>query len=69
VRYRGVVATDEEDARRRRIGIALIALVAALFIVELIALATGAIVVALVCAAALTVGWFVFRSATRRGGR
>jgi hypothetical protein len=65
----GPVNTDGEELRRKRVGIALIALVAALFIVELVALATGAILVALVCAAALTVGWFLFRGAMRRGER
>jgi len=63
------VATEGEELRRRRIGIAMITLVVALFVLELIALATGAIVLALVCAAVLTVGWFVFRSFMRRGGR
>jgi hypothetical protein len=63
------VATEGEELRRRRIGIALIALVAALFVLELIALVTGAIVLAVVCAAVLTVGWFVVRGFMRRSGR
>ena len=63
------MSTDERELRRRRIGIATIVLVAALFVLELVALATGAIVLALVCAAVLTVGWFVFRSVMRRSGR
>lgn len=67
-RYRGPVAAEDQELRRRRLGIALIALVAALFVVELIALATGQILVALVCAALLTVSWFAFRSAVRRRG-
>lgn len=63
------MATEGEELRRRRIGIALIALVAALFVLELIALVTGAIVLAVVCAAVLTVGWFVVRGFMRRSGR
>ena len=63
------MTSEGEELRRRRIGIALITLVAALFALELIALATGALVLALVCAGALTVSWFVFRSYARRRGR
>jgi hypothetical protein len=63
------MSQGSEDARRRRLGIALIALVAALFVVELIALAVGNLVIAAACAAVFIVGWFVLRAQMRRAGR
>jgi hypothetical protein len=53
------------DARARRTAIALVVLVALLFVVEVVALATGQLVVAVACAALFIVAWFVLRRAQR----
>jgi hypothetical protein len=60
------VAPSETDPVQRRVAIALVALVLALFIVECVALALGAIVLAVACAAVFVVAWFCLRSWSRR---
>ncbi len=57
-----------DDARRRRIGIALVALAIVLFIVELVALAMGLIEVAALVFVIFIGGWFALRSYQRRTG-
>jgi len=52
----------------RRTGIVLIVVLALLFVVELVALATGQLVVAVVCAGLFTAAWFAMRSYTKRRG-
>ena len=53
----------------RRTGLVLVAAVVILFVIELVALAFGLIVLAVACAAAFTLGWFVLRGWMRRTGR
>ncbi len=55
-----------DEARRRRIGIALVALAIVLFIVELVALAFGLIEVAALIFVIFIAGWFALRSYQRR---
>ncbi|HSJ73866.1 MAG TPA: hypothetical protein VK904_06080 [Miltoncostaeaceae bacterium] len=57
-----------EDARRRRIAIALVALAIVLFIVEIIALAVGLLEVAALIFVIFVGGWFALRSYQRRTG-
>ena len=57
-----------DDARRRRIGIALVALAIVLFIVELVALAVGLLEVAALIFVIFVGGWFALRSYQRRTG-
>jgi Flp pilus assembly protein TadB len=63
------MAQGPDPARRRRIGIALIALVAIVFVVQIAALALGKTVLSAVCFALLILGWFVLRSYVRRRER
>ena len=58
-----------EPERRRRVGIALIALVGIVFVVQIAALALGKTVLSAVCAALLVAGWFVLRSFVRKRER
>ncbi len=58
-----------DSERRRRLGIALIALVAIVFVVQITALALGQTVLSAVCAVLLILSWFVFRSFVRRRDR
>ena len=58
-----------DPERRRRLGIALIALVAIVFVVQITALALGQTVLSAVCAVLLILSWFVFRSFVRRRDR
>jgi hypothetical protein len=55
--------------RRRTIGILLAGLVLLLFVVEIVALATGQLTLAAVCGALLIGGWFLLRSWQRNSGR
>ena len=57
--------TDEEE-RRRRIGILLVAAALALFAVQLVAVALGAFEVAGLIFIVFVIGWFVLRSWARR---
>jgi hypothetical protein len=62
--------SSERDPRQARRGaIVAIAVVVLLFAVELVALALGALEVAVGCAIVLTIGWFVLRSHRRRAER
>ena len=67
-RYPGVMATPAEDARRKRIAIALVALAIVLFVLELVALAVGLIEVAALIFVIFIGGWFALRSYQRRTG-
>jgi hypothetical protein len=58
-----------DSERRRRIGIALIALVAIVFVVQILALVTGQALLSGICAVLLIAGWFVLRSFLRRHRR
>jgi hypothetical protein len=58
-----------DPERRRRLGIAMIALVAIVFVVQITALALGQTVLSAVCAVLLILSWFVFRSFVRRRDR
>jgi hypothetical protein len=58
-----------DDARRRRIGLALVALVVVLFIAQIVALALGLLTVSALIFAIFIAGWFVLRSYQRRTGR
>ena len=62
------MAKPAEDARRRRIAIALVALAIVLFVLELVALAVGLIEVAALIFVIFIGGWFALRSYQRRTG-
>jgi hypothetical protein len=62
------MATPAEDARRKRIAIALVALAILLFVLELVALALGLIEVAALIFVIFIGGWFALRSYQRRTG-
>jgi membrane-bound ClpP family serine protease len=62
------MATPAEDARRRRIAIALVALAIVLFVLELVALVVGLIEVAALIFVIFIGGWFALRSYQRRTG-
>jgi hypothetical protein len=68
-RYPWAVESPADEARRRRIGIALVALAIGLFIVELVALALGALEIAALIFVIFVGGWFALRSYQRRTGR
>ncbi|MDX6554207.1 MAG: hypothetical protein QOD86_402 [Miltoncostaeaceae bacterium] len=59
-------APPRDPERRRRLGIALIVLVAIVFVVQVLALVLGKALLSGVCAVLLIVGWFVLRSFIRR---
>jgi len=63
------MAAPADEARRRRIGIALVALALALFAVELVALALGQLEIAALIFVIFIGGWFALRSYQRRTGR
>lgn len=63
------MTASDDDARRRRIGLMLIALVLALFIAQIVALALGLLTVSALIFAIFIAGWFVLRSYQRRTGR
>jgi hypothetical protein len=60
------VATPADEARRRRIGIALVAAALALFVVQMVALALGSLEVAGLIFVVYVAGWFALRSWQRR---
>lgn len=55
-----------EDARRRRIGLILVACALALFVAQMVALALGALEVSALIFLVFVAGWFVLRSHQRR---
>lgn len=55
-----------EDSSRRRLALIALIGIAALFIVECVAVASGQIVLASVCAAVFLVTWFVVRAVLGR---
>ncbi|MGD9697031.1 MAG: hypothetical protein AB7V42_15375 [Thermoleophilia bacterium] len=63
------MAPPADDARRRRVGIALAAVALALFAIELVALALGRLEIAGVVFVVFIGGWFALRSYIRRTGR
>jgi hypothetical protein len=62
------VERPADEARRRRIAIALVALAIFLFIVEIVALAVGLLEVAALIFVIFIGGWFALRSYQRRTG-
>lgn len=63
------MAASADEARRRRIGIALVGLAIVLFVAELVALAVGLLEVAALIFVIFIGGWFALRSYQRRTGR
>ena len=62
------MGTPHDDARRRRIGLMLVAAALLLFVAQIVALALGSLEVAALIFAVFVVGWFVLRSYQRRAG-
>ena len=58
-----------DDTRRRRVGLALIALALLLFVAEIVAIALGWIEVAGLIFVVFAAGWFALRSYQKRTGR
>ncbi len=58
-----------DDTRRRRVGLALIALALVLFVAEMVAIALGWIEVAGLIFVVFAAGWFALRSYQKRTGR
>jgi hypothetical protein len=59
------MATADDEARRRRLGIALLVLVLLLFVGQMVALAIGSLEVAAIIFVVFVIGWFVLRSYIR----
>lgn len=57
-----------EEARRRRVGLALVAAALALFAAQMVALAFGALEVSALIFLVFVAGWFALRSYQRRTG-
>lgn len=57
-----------EQARRRRIGLALVAVAVVLFAAQMVALALGALEISALIFVVFVAGWFVLRSYQRRTG-
>jgi hypothetical protein len=57
-----------EETRRRRIGLALVALACVLFAAQIVALAVGALEVSALIFVVFVAGWFALRSYQRRTG-
>lgn len=62
----GGMERTPEEARRRRIGLILVAAALALFVAQMIALAVGALEVSALIFLVFVAGWFVLRSYQRR---
>jgi hypothetical protein len=62
------VERPADEARRRRIAIALVVLAIVLFILELVAIALGLLEVAALIFVIFVGGWFALRSYQRRTG-
>jgi membrane-bound ClpP family serine protease len=63
------MATAPDEARRRRVGLALIAVALLLFVAEMVAIALGRLEVAGLIFLVFAAGWFALRSYQRRTGR
>jgi membrane-bound ClpP family serine protease len=63
------MGTAPDDTRRRRVGLALIALALLLFVGEMVAIVLGQIEVAGLIFLVFAAGWFVLRSYQKRTGR
>jgi membrane-bound ClpP family serine protease len=63
------MGADTDDRRRRRLGIALIAVALLLFVAEMVAVVLGLLEVAGVIFLVFVAGWFALRSYQRRTGR
>jgi positive regulator of sigma E activity len=59
------MATADDEARRRRLGILLIVAVLLLFVGQMVALAIGSLEVAAIIFIVFIIGWFVLRSYIR----
>jgi len=59
------MATADDEARRRRLGILLIVAVLLLFVGQMVALAIGSLEVAALIFIVFIIGWFVLRSYIR----
>lgn len=59
------MATADDEARRRRLGILLIAAALLLFVGQMVALALGSLEVAGLIFVVFVIGWFVLRSYIR----
>jgi positive regulator of sigma E activity len=59
------MATADDEARRRRLGILLIGAVLLLFVGQMVALAIGSLEVAALIFIVFIIGWFVLRSYIR----
>jgi hypothetical protein len=59
------MATADDDARRRRLGILLIALVLLLFVGQMVALALGSLEIATIIFVVFVIGWCLRRSYIR----
>jgi hypothetical protein len=57
-----------DEARRRRIGLALVALAIVLFIIQIVALALGRLEISALIFVIFVGGWFALRSYQRRAG-
>ena len=62
------MAPTDDEARRRRIGILLVAAALLLFAGQMAALALGSLEVAALIFIVFVIGWFVLRSYQRRRG-
>jgi len=62
----GGMERTPEDARRRRIVLALVGVVAVLFVAQMVALALGALEVSGLIFLVFVAGWFALRSYQRR---
>jgi len=58
-----------DRSSRRLIGIIIVGLTVALFVVQVVALALGQFTVAAACAAIFVIGWFALRSWLKGSGR
>jgi hypothetical protein len=59
------MATADDEARRRRLGILLIAAALLLFVGQMVALALGSLEIAALIFVVFVIGWFVLRSYVR----
>lgn len=63
------MGAEADDTRRRRVGLALIAVALLLFVAEMVAVVLGQLEVAGVIFLVFVAGWFALRSYQRRTGR
>ena len=62
------MAPSTDEARRRRIGLALVALAIVLFVIQIVALALGRLEISALIFVIFVGGWFALRSYQRRAG-